>query len=189
MKSSPMFLATASVIALCNSCSAFAPRLFAQQALSTARTDCLGMAQGFSEKPKKREKSAGQVDREAKSAKYDEIAKTGGQEYRIFVRQFGSDDKSWLPVGSIAVPRGGQVSDAVFANEDGLKQSIVKLYPKLRGQEGEFEYGYNLKVYPDDPVEVVMKGAPKSSGPSIANWISNVLSPVDNSGVQPANDN
>ena len=91
-------------------------------------------AKGFGAEPeKKREKSAAQADREQKESKYDEIAATGGQEYRIFVRQFGSDDASWLPVGSIAVPRGAQVSDAVFANEDGLKSSIVRTYPKLKG--------------------------------------------------------
>jgi len=133
--------------------------------------------------PEPRKKSRGQVDREEKASKYDEIAATGGQEYRIFVRQFGSDDKSWLPVGSIAVPRGSQVSDAVFANENGLKAAIVRAYPKLKGMETEFEYGFNLKVYPDDPIQVAMKGQASSQGPSIVNWISNLLSPVDASGV------
>ena len=143
------------------------------------------MAKGFGEKPKKPTKSSGQVDREQKADKYDEIAAQGGQEYRIFVRQFGSDDKSWFPTGSIAVPRGAQVSDAIFANEEGLKASIVKMYLKLTGQEQEFEFGYNLKVYPDDPIEVAFKGGVKKAvGPSIGNWISNVLSPVDNSGVK-----
>lgn len=52
-------------------------------------------------------------------------------------------------------------------------------------KELEFEYGYNLKIYPDDPVEVAMKGGAKSAGPSIGNWISNVLSPVDASAVPP----
>lgn len=91
------------------------------------------MAKGFADKPEKREKSQGQIDREAKSAKYDDVAASGGQEYRIFVRQFGSDDDSWLPTGSIAVPRGAQVSDAIFANEQGLQQAIVRAYPKLSG--------------------------------------------------------
>ena len=91
-------------------------------------------AKGFgATPPEPKKKSAGQVDRDEKASKYDEIAATGGQEYRIFVRQFGSDDQSWLPVGSIAVPRGSQVSDAVFANQDGLRSSIVRAYPKLSG--------------------------------------------------------
>ena len=91
------------------------------------------MVKGFGEKKEKREKSSGQVDREEKASKYDEVATQGGQEYKIFVRQFGSDDDSWLPCGSIAVPRGAQIADAVFANEEGIKTSIVRTYPKLRG--------------------------------------------------------
>ena len=125
------------------------------------------------------------MKREQESSKYDEIAASGGQEYLIYVRQFGSDDKSWLPCGSIAVPRNAQVSDAVFANESGLKAGIVRTYPKLRGYENEFEFGFNLKVYPDDPIEVASKTSPKSSGPSIGNWISNLLSPVDASQAVP----
>mmetsp|Transcript_15865 Transcript_15865/g.38925 ORF Transcript_15865/g.38925 Transcript_15865/m.38925 type:complete len:122 (+) Transcript_15865:124-489(+) len=118
------------------------------------------------------------------SNKYDDIAASGGQEYAIFVRQFGGEDGSWLPCGSIAVPRGGQVSDAIFGNEEPLKVSIVRTFPKLQGFEAEFEYGYNLKVFPDDPVEVATKNM-KNGGPSIGNWISNVLSPVDASKTPP----
>jgi hypothetical protein len=58
--------------------------------------------------------------------------------------------------------------------------------PKQHSMEMEFEYGYNLKIYPDDPIQVAMKGqggGGASSGPSIGNWISNLLSPVDASGV------
>lgn len=141
-------------------------------------------AKGFGPPPPEpKKKSQGQIEREQKSSKYDEIAATGGQEYRIFVRQFGSDDKSWLPVGSIAVPRGAQVSDAVFAGESSLKEAIIRAYPQLKGNEGEFEYGFNLKVYPDDPVQVAVKGQGASSGASFGNWMSNLLSPVDASGV------
>lgn len=160
------------------------PLTASSQSSSSSSTSLL--AKGFgAPAPEPRKKSAGQVDRDEKASKYDEIAATGGQEYRIFVRQFGSDDKSWLPVGSIAVPRGAQVSDAVFANEEGLRTSIVRAYPNLKGMELEFEYGYNLKVYPDDPIQVAMKGQGGTSGPSVGNWISNLLSPVDASGVAP----
>lgn len=137
--------------------------------------------------PEPRKKSTGAIDRETKASKYDEISAAGGQEYRIFVRQFGSDDRSWLPVGSIAVPRGAQVGDAVFANEEGLRKSIIRTYDKLKGMEMEFEYGYNLKIYPDDPIQVAMKGNVSNSvggsGMSFGNWMSNLLSPVDASGV------
>lgn len=116
--------------------------------------------------------------------KYDDIAAAGGQEYSIFVRQFGGEDESWLPCGSIAVPRGAQVADAIFGNEEPLKSSIVRTFPRLQGFEAEFEYGFSLKMFPDDPVEVAMKST-KSAGPSIGNWISNVLSPVDDSKTAP----
>ena len=51
------------------------------------------MATGFDKnaKPVKREKSAGQLEREKMGNKYDEIASAGGQEYSIFVRQFGGE--------------------------------------------------------------------------------------------------
>lgn len=143
------------------------------------------MAKGFDadSKPVKKVPSEGQKQRDTQSNKYDQISATGGQEYSIFVRQFGGEDGSWLPCGSVAVPRGAQVSDALFANEGELKKSIVRTFPKLKGNENEFEYGYNLKVYPDDPVEVAMKGKPKQDGPSIGGWISNLLSPIDTSGT------
>lgn len=140
---------------------------------------------GFGEAPKKKNKSEGQIDREKKANKYDEISATGGQEYNVFVRQFGSDDQSWLPCGAIAVPRQGQVSDAIFANEEGLRAAITRTYPKLKGYEQEFEYGFNLKVYSDDPVEVAVKGSQKQGGLSVGNWISTLLSPVDASKVPP----
>jgi len=168
-----------------NNVNAFVPSTMALTKVMP--TSPLEMApQGFGEKKEKKEKSAGQVDREKKSNKYDEISATGGQEYNIFVRQFGSDDNTWLPTGSIAVPRGAQVADAIFANEEGIKASIVRMYPKLTGYEQEMEFGFNLKIYPDDPVEVAVKGGAKT-GPSIGNWISNLLSPVDASDVKPTN--
>jgi len=180
MKSSMQLIVLAIAAAL-TSTYAFVPAT-TKSITSVANTHLY--AKGFgAPAPEPRQKSQGQADREQKASKYDEIAATGGQEYRIFVRQFGSDDKSWLPTGSIAVPRGAQVSDAIFANEEGLRSAIVRAYPKLKGMELEFEYGYNLKIYPDDPIEVAMKGQGKSSGPSIGNWISNLLSPVDASGV------
>ena len=143
------------------------------------------MATGFGKNnaEEKKEKSEGQAKRERAGSKYDEIASTGGQEYSVFVRQFGSADDSWLPCGSVAVARGDQVSNAIFGNEEALKTAIIRTMPKLKGYEAEFEYGYNLKIYPDEPVEVAVKST-GSTGPSVGNWLSNLLSPVDASNVE-----
>jgi Family of unknown function (DUF6523) len=147
-------------------------------------------AKGFGSEKEKADKvekkSTGQVKREKEASKYDELAAAGGQEYRIFVRQFGSDDKSWFPCGSIAVPRGAQVTDAIYANEEALRVAIVRTYPKLKGFEAEFEFGFNLKVFPDDPVEVAVKDTPKKEGLSVGNWLSLLFSPVDASTKPPS---
>merc|ERR1719296_755058 len=179
-----MSLAMVAALAL-GGADAFSPRAHAAPA-ATPRAAPL-YAKGFgAPPPEPKKESAGQADRAAKASKYDEISAGGGNEYRIFVRKFGSDDASWLPVGSIAVPRGAQVADAVFANEVGLRESIVRTYDKLKGMEMEFEYGYNLKLFPDEPVQVASKGGTGGGdGPSFGNWISNLLSPVDASGVPP----
>lgn len=151
-------------------------------AVSTSSTHLA--AKGFGAAPEeKSQKSEGQVKREAESARYDEINQAGGQEYSVFVRQFGSSDDSWLPCGAIAVPRGAQVSDAIYANVEALKSAIVRTYPKLKGFEEEFEFGYNLKIYPDDPIDIATKGAPKAQGLSFGNWVSTLFSPVDASAV------
>jgi hypothetical protein len=83
----------------------------------------------------------------------------------------------------VAVPRSAQVSDAIFANEEALKTSIVRTFPKLKGFEAEFEYGFNLKIYPDDPILVASK-VKRDEGWSVGNWISNLLSPIDASNLK-----
>ena len=174
--------------------SAFAPalprphraELVTTSAASSSESSSTALfAKGFGSKPPKKAKSEGSVKRESEASQYDDIASKGGQEYRVFVRQFGSDDQSWLPCGAVAVPRAAQVSDAIFANQEALKEAIVRTYPKLKGFEEEFEFGFNLKVYPDDPVEVASKNAPRAPGISVGNWISTLLSPVDASAGPP----
>jgi Family of unknown function (DUF6523) len=131
-------------------------------------------------------KSVGAQQRDQGSKKYDEIASLGGQEYRIFVRQFGSSDQSWLPCGLIAVPRGSQVSDAIYSNVSELQKAIVRTYPKLKGMEIEFEYGFNLKIYPDDPIEVAKNSGPNTDNNifSFGGWMKSLLSPIDTSNVK-----
>jgi hypothetical protein len=155
----------------------------------SSTTRLAAAAKGFGTKPTKREKSEGQIKREKESSKYDEIAAQGGQEYNVWVRPFGSGgekgDKGWMPCGAIAVPRAAQVSDAIFANEEALKSAITRVYPQMKGAEMEMEFGYNLKVYPDDPVEVASKNGPRPTGFSVGNWINTLLSPIDASKVPP----
>jgi hypothetical protein len=183
-------------VLLCQSAvSAFAPTTaFARTAVSSSVSNSNVILHakektGFGSKeskntPKKPPQSEGAVKRNQERSKYDELAGSGGNEYTIFVRQFGSDDKGWLPCGAIAVPRDAQVSDAIFANTKSMNKAIVRTYPKLKGSEDEFEFGFNLKIYPDDPIDVAVKTT-KVAGLSIGNWISTLLSPVDASKTPP----
>jgi hypothetical protein len=96
------------------------------------------MTKGFGSKnedQKPKVKSEAQKEREEAGSRYDQIAAAGGQEYAIFVRQFGGADESWLPCGSIAVRRGEQVSNAIFGNQEALNAAIVRTFPKLKGYE------------------------------------------------------
>jgi hypothetical protein len=183
-------------VLLCQSAvSAFAPTTaFARTAVSSsvsnnvvalqAKKSTSGFGSKESKETPKNVKTEGAVKRDAERSKYDELAGSGGNEYTIFVRQFGSDDKGWLPCGAIAVPRDAQVSDAIFANTASMNKAIVRTYPKLKGSEDEFEFGFNLKIYPDDPIDVAVKST-KVEGLSIGNWISTLLSPVDASKTTP----
>jgi hypothetical protein len=187
--------AVGSVLLCQSTVSAFAPATaFARTAVSSsvstsnivlfAKEKTGFGAKESKDKPKKPAQSEGAVKRTQERSKYDELAGSGGNEYTIFVRQFGSDDKGWLPCGAIAVPRDAQVSDAIFANTESMNKAIVRTYPKLKGSESEFEFGFNLKIYPDDPIDVAVKST-KVPGLSIGNWISTLLSPVDTSKTPP----
>lgn len=192
---SPLYYCAIAVALLLALCDGFLPAPQHYYAAQTSiETSKLFLVKGFGKKVEdqadssgKKPPSAASIERQKAVARYDEIAGMGGQEYRIFIRQFGSDDNSWLPCGSIAVPRSAQVANAIQANIDNLKASIVRTYPKLQGQEEEFEFGYNLKIYPDDPVEVanLKNTRMPTQGLSIGNWISTLLSPIDASGVVP----
>ncbi len=160
------------------------PTPFQRSKLSPSKTSLFAKGFGASP-PTPRPKSAGQERRESEASRYDDISSSGGQEYNIFCREFGSSETSWLPCGSIAVPRGEQVAKAIYSNEDGVKAGVLRLFPMFKGKEDEIEFGFNLKVYPDDPIEMAVKpgGEMKGGLGGIGKWIGEVLNPVDTSGV------
>merc|ERR1719506_41787 len=143
-------------------------------------------AQGFDKTPKSapKEKTAGAIKREQERSTYDNLSNTGGQEYTIFVRLFGQDDEKWIPAGAVAVPRGEQVAKAIYANEEGIKSGILRSFPGMKDDVANFEFGYNLKIYPDDPIQLAVKPTGEVSGFSaVTKWFDALLSPVDTSDV------
>ena len=103
---------------------------------------------------------------------------------QIYVRLFGQDAESWLPCGQIAVPRGEQVSRAIYSNEENVKKGTLRTWAGLRGKESEMEFGYNLKIYPDDVIEVAKKEVEVKGFGGVGKWFSDLLSPVDTSDVK-----
>ena len=74
----------------------------------------------------------------------------------------------------------------MFANREGVNVGIIRVFPVMKGKEEMFEYGYNLKIFPDDPIEVVNAPALIESAGWLgvaARWWGNVLSPMDTSKV------
>ncbi|CAN0036134.1 unnamed protein product, partial [Laminaria digitata] len=110
------------------------------------------MEKGFGPPPPKRNpmpKSQKRVQKDSASKAYDDMAAAGIPEYNIFIKPKGTED--YLPAGVMAVPRSQQVSEAVFEQEENLKNAAFTFYDKLKAFD-EFEYGYTLKkMFPDDP--------------------------------------
>ncbi|CAM9859055.1 unnamed protein product [Discosporangium mesarthrocarpum] len=151
---------------------------------SVSKATCreLSMKKGFGpDPPKKNPKPMSDKRKEAASAgsAYDDMAAAGIPEYNIFIKPKGTDD--YLPCGVMTVPRSTQVSQAVFEQEENLKKAAFKLYDKLQETE-EFEYGYNLKMYPDDPVTPLEKRPPTTN--PIASFFEGLMSPVNTSGMK-----
>jgi hypothetical protein len=118
----------------------------------------------------------------AAALKRDEAAETlekeGTPEYAVFARDFGGTDKDWKPVGSIACPRTDRPDDMIFTNEDALVSGLFKLYPAMKKEGENFEYGYRLKKFPDDEIRLAFKRTGKSENP-IMNWIGSLSNPVN----------
>ena len=87
----------------------------------------------------------------------------GLPEFNIFVRI--KDKKNWFPIGSLAVNRSNQISRAIFQQEAELLQGAFRLFPILRKSQNNLEYGYRLKDYPDEPIQVAVRPAPGQSNP------------------------
>lgn len=117
------------------------------------------------------------VEKDAGTITYENQAKRGVPEYNIFIRPTNGTDTEWVPVGSMTIPRDTKVAKAVFEVEQELLKGTFKLYPKLKkfydirqGKEGIFEYGYCLKAFPDEPIQIVVKEDSSANRNFFTNW-------------------
>jgi len=110
--------------------------------------------------PKASKRTAQRADA---SKRYDKMKTEGIPEFEVYIRI--KEKKAWYPVGAIAVKRSSQINRAIYANQEDLLQGAFRLFPVLRKQQTNLEYGYRLKEFPDEPIQLAIK--PQSSGGKI----------------------
>jgi len=92
--------------------------------------------------------------RAAAAKQYDQMQAGGIPDFEVYIRIQGK--KQWYPVGAIAVKRSSQIDRAIFESQQELLQGAFRLYPVLRKHQQQLEYGYRLKEYKDEPIQVAV---------------------------------
>ncbi|MBF2029523.1 MAG: hypothetical protein IGS48_22635 [Oscillatoriales cyanobacterium C42_A2020_001] len=115
-------------------------------------------------KPKQAKQPSKTADkRVAASKQYDKMKSEGLPEFNIFIRV--KDKNNWFPVGSLAVNRSNQISRAIFEKEAELLQGAFRLFPVLRKSQNNLEYGYRLKEFSDEPIQLAVRPEPGKDNP------------------------
>jgi Family of unknown function (DUF6523) len=99
-------------------------------------------------------------ERAAASQQYETMKEVGVPEFEIYIRI--QDKKAWYPVGAIAVKRSNHIDRAIFANLNQLLQGAFRLYPVLKKHQQQLEYGYRLKEFKDEPIQLAVLPTDKS---------------------------
>src|SRR5919199_181535 len=108
--------------------------------------------------PQKQTAKKNKTKRVAASQQYNEMKKSGLPEFNIYVRIKGQ--KQWFPAGSMTVNRSSQINEAMFQQEEELLKGVFRLFPKLRKHQNNLEYGYRLKEFKDEPIQVAVRPQP-----------------------------
>ncbi|OUC14967.1 MAG: hypothetical protein B0A82_09275 [Alkalinema sp. CACIAM 70d] len=130
------------------------------------------MTKGFGQpKVTKKPPSEAAKKRTEAAKQMDEMKAKGMPEFEIYIRI--RDKKPWYPVGAISVQRSNQINQAIYANEEGLLQGAFRLFPILKKNAQNLEYGYRLKDYRDEEIQLAVK--PASIVPNaLQNAVANV---------------
>jgi hypothetical protein len=123
---------------------------------------------GFGKTQPKPQPSKRAVERAEASRQYDKMKTDGMPDYEVYIRIQGK--KNWFPVGVIAVKRSSQINQAIYSNQGDLTQAAFRLYPVLRKNQSQLEFGYRLKEFKDDDIQVAVE--PQSSLTASGIWES-----------------
>ncbi|MEM9267064.1 MAG: HHL1-like protein [Cyanobacteria bacterium P01_F01_bin.13] len=132
------------------------------------------MASGFGKAKPKPKVSERTKRRKEASQEMDKRRASGDPEFEVHIRI--KDKKQWYPVGVVAVKRSADINKAIFASEEDLLQGAFRIYPILRKNKTNLEYGYRVKEFKDEPVTVAVP--PK---PGVAEGVQAIANQVKNS--------
>jgi hypothetical protein len=102
------------------------------------------------------------VQRAKAAQQFDSMKTDGVPEFEIYIRI--KDKKQWFPVGAIAVKRSSQINQAIFANQNDLREGAFRLFPVLRKSQANLEYGYRCKDFKDEPIQLAVQPEPGLAG-------------------------
>ncbi|GAB4226652.1 MAG: DUF6523 family protein [Elainellaceae cyanobacterium] len=117
---------------------------------------------GFGKPQPKAKPSKRSQERTKAAQAYEKMQAGGALDYEAYIRVQGK--KQWYPVGVIAVKRSNQINRAIFDSQEQLLQGAFRLYPILRKHQHQLEYGYRLKQYKDEPIQLAEPPKLNSAG-------------------------
>ncbi len=114
-------------------------------------------------------------ERTTAAKRLDKMRSDGLPEYEVYIRIQGK--KQWYPVGALAVQRSNQINHAIYDSQAQLLQGAFRLFPILKKNQTQLEYGYRLKEYKDEPIQLAEP--PKSKLPNpVQGMISQIGSQI-----------
>jgi hypothetical protein len=116
---------------------------------------------GFGKAPARKQPSQGAIARKQAEKQFDQMKSSGNPEFEIYIRIKGK--KNWYPVGAIAVKRSNQINQAIFGSLNDLHQGAFRIYPILRKNQQNLEYGYRLKEFKDEPIQLAVRPQVKTN--------------------------
>lgn len=119
----------------------------------------LGFGKPQVQQPKSSKRSA---ERAVAAQQYEQMKTDGTPDFEVYIRI--QDKKTWYPVGVIAVKRSSQIDRAIFDSQQDLLQGAFRLYPILRKHQHQLEYGYRLKEFKDDPIQLAVPSQAQAGG-------------------------
>lgn len=102
------------------------------------------------------------TERAQAAQEYEKMKADGLPDFEVYIRISGK--KTWYPVGVITVKRSSQINQAIFANQQELLQGAFRLFPVLKKHQTQLEYGYRLKEFKDEPIQLATQPAASVAG-------------------------